>query len=284
MVANNFQNGNPTTASLSPADYRERRIDAEGALPAAATNWPSLIERDRWVDLAADTHKLTANQTSVLRRVCFRAGSERGCTESQGNMGKWLRVDRRTVQRCLDRLLDLGLLEQDGRKHESATGNAYIPNFLLAEKLGCDTLGGQPKSEGITLETDTGIELGCDNEDIRLRHSLTHKQKEQRLLTKLTNYINKPGDELGPTTLQEREGEKKIEPATLSVTVAPLSQPNPAQVHPDIPECRRCAGPLMTPERRLKTKLMRMPIDLTMPCKDCAVTEIAALEATGALL
>ena len=114
------------------------------------------------------------------------------------------------MQRCLDRLLDLGLLTRDGRKHESKTGNAYIPNFLIAEKLGCATLGGQPKSEGTTLETDTGIELGCDNEDIRLRQSLTHKQKEQRSISKLTKYEINPGGEPGPTTLQEPESEKKL--------------------------------------------------------------------------
>ena len=143
MVATYRATDKPQHIDISDADtYQQRRIDAEGALPAAATRWPSLIERDRWVDLAADLHQLTANQTGVLRRVCFRAGSERGCTESQGNMGKYLRMGRRTVQRCLDRLLDLGLLEQDGRKHESKTGNAYLPNFLIAEMLGCATLGG----------------------------------------------------------------------------------------------------------------------------------------------
>ena len=212
MVGRTFKDDKPQHIGISDADtYQQRRIDSEGALPAAAAErWPSLIERDRWVDLAADLHQLTANQTSVLRRVCFRAGSESGCTESQGNMGKWLRVDRRTVQRCLDRLLDLGLLTRDGRKHESKTGNAYIPNFLIAEKLGCATLGGQPKSEGTTLETDTGIELGCDNEDIRLRQSLTHKQKEQRSISKLTKYEINPGGEPGPTTLQEPESEKKL--------------------------------------------------------------------------
>lgn len=211
MVTTLDETGKPQHIDISDADtYQQRRIDSEGALPAAATRWPSLIERDRWVDLAADIHQLTANQTSVLRRVCFRAGSENGCTESQGNMGKYLRMGRRTVQRSLDRLLDLGLLEQDGRKHESKTGNSYIPKLLLAEKLGCATLGGQPKSEETTLETDTGIELGCANEDIRLRQSLTHKQKEQRFITKLTKFEVITGDEPGPTTLQEPESEKKL--------------------------------------------------------------------------
>ena len=278
MVANNFQNGNPTTASLSPADYRERRIDAEGALPAAATRWPSLIERDRFVDLAADTHKLTANQTSVLRRVCFRAGSESGCTESQGNMAKWLRMGRRTVQMCLDRLIALGLLTRDGRKHQSATGNAYIPCLLIAEKLGCASLGVQPKSEEITLETDAGIELGCADEDIRLRKSSAHKQKEQIYIPQLTNYGINPGDEPGPTTLQEPESEKKIEPATLSVTAAPSAQPNLSQAHKDIPECRRCGGPLMTLERLRKAKQLRVTVNLDLPCRTCAVAEIDLLE------
>ena len=264
--------------SLSPADYRQARIDSEGVLPAAVTYWPSIIERDRWVDLAVDLHQLTANQTAVLRRVCFRAGSESGCTESQGNMGKYLRLGRRTVQRCLDQLLNLGVVQLDGRKHSSLAGNAYIPNFLVAEKLGCATLGGQPESE----EIDPENELGCATDDVRLRQSLTHKQKEQIYIPELTNLSEKnAAGESAPAASPKPDSEMNLELVSPSVPVAPVAQPSPAQAHADIPDCQRCGGPLMTLERLRKAKQLHLAINLTLPCKTCANAEMELLEAEG---
>ena len=85
------------------------QLPVAGILSQVPENWPSLIERDSFVDLAAVTLNLSACQTATFRRICFRAGSaSQGCWESQDNIARYLGYKRRAVVKGVDKTYQWG--------------------------------------------------------------------------------------------------------------------------------------------------------------------------------
>ena len=112
---------------LSHPDIAEQ-LSPAGILEKPPENWPSIIERDGFADVATVTFDLTGPESSVLRRILFRAGSaSQGCWESLPNMGRYLGLNEKTVRRALARLLDLGLIHKVKAYHGDGKSNCYVP-------------------------------------------------------------------------------------------------------------------------------------------------------------
>ena len=103
---------------LSPAGILEKRPE----------DWPTIIERDGFADLATVELELTGPESAVLRRILFRAGSaSQGCWESLANIGRYLGLNEKTVRRALGRLMELGVVHKVKAYHGDGRSNCYVP-------------------------------------------------------------------------------------------------------------------------------------------------------------
>ena len=186
---------NPSTSGtwdgqLSHPDIAEQ-LSPAGILEKPPENWPSIIERDGFADVATVTFDLTGPESSVLRRILFRAGSaSQGCWESLPNMGRYLGLNEKTVRRALARLLDLGLIHKVKAYHGDGKSNCYVPVLRISHS-------------GLSVQNDAdeGFDSGLSKFSIldslprmaKMRRpfwtlcpsildSLPTKQKEQRLV------------------------------------------------------------------------------------------------------
>ena len=117
---------------LSHSDIAEQ-LSPAGILEKPPENWPSIIERDGFADVATVTFNLTGPESAVLRRILFRSGSaSQGCWESLPNMGRYLGFNERTVRRALARLLGLGLIHKVKAYHGDGKSNCYVPVLRIA--------------------------------------------------------------------------------------------------------------------------------------------------------
>ena len=151
----------PNASLTQPGEASENRDD----------KWPSIIERDGFVDLAAVTHGLSSAETSVLRRVFFRCGpGMKACYESQESMARYLRLSRRTVIRALDRLLELELVYRLTQFHGSGRSNGYGPRFLISPHF----------CHGVTNDGESQMDGGkcsiCDTVSSHLCHCVTQTE------------------------------------------------------------------------------------------------------------
>ena len=138
---------------LSHPDIAEQ-LSPAGILEKPPENWPSIIERDGFADVATVTFDLTGPESSVLRRILFRAGSaSQGCWESLPNMGRYLGLNEKTVRRALARLLDLGLIHKVKAYHGDGKSNCYVPVLRIShsgQRVQNDgNEGSIPDSEGL---------------------------------------------------------------------------------------------------------------------------------------
>ena len=118
---------------LSHPDIAEQ-LSPAGILEKPSENWPSIIERDGFADVATVTFNLTGPESAVLRRILFRAGSaSQGCWESLPNLGRYLGFNEKTIRRALARLLDLGLIHKVTAYHGSGSSNCYVPVLRIAD-------------------------------------------------------------------------------------------------------------------------------------------------------
>ena len=117
---------------LSHPDIAEQ-LSPAGILEKPPENWPSIIERDGFADVATVTFDLTGPESAVLRRILFRSGSaSQGCWESLPNIGRYLGFNERTVRRALARLLGLGLIHKVKAYHGDGKSNCYVPVLRIA--------------------------------------------------------------------------------------------------------------------------------------------------------
>ena len=155
---------------LSHPDIAEQ-LSPAGILEKPPENWPSIIERDGFADVATVTFDLTGPESAVLRRILFRAGSaSQGCWESLPNMGRYLGFSERTVRRSLARLLDLGLIHKVTAYHGSGNSNCYVPVMRIAHSglsvQNNENEGSIPDPEGlhsglfVQNDTDNGLAPG----------------------------------------------------------------------------------------------------------------------------
>ena len=248
------------TDQLSPA----------GLLEKLPENWPSIIERDAFVDLAAVTLNLSACQTAVFRRIAFRAGSaSQGCWESQDNMARYLGYKRRAVQRALDHLQDLGLIHKVTAFYGSGKSNSYIPIFRLSHLRTSDANEDSSICVPVTQmdRIDSPI---CVSDDSRLRTSDAPTEG-----TEVDISIRK-----STVTLSESQDACDLEGEYQSPFICvPVTQMG--TFSSDVPECGSCGLPWTADAGRHRTALRRGMRDFICDC--CREAEITAVVGIDAL-
>ena len=239
------------------------QLPVAGILSQVPETWPSIIERDSFVDLAAVTLKLSACQTAVFRRIAFRAGSaSQGCWESQDNIARYLGYKRRAVQRALDHLQDLGLIHRVGAFHGSGKSNSYIPIFRLSHLRTSDA-----NDDPSICAPDARMGLIspsiCVSDDTHLRTS--------DALTEGTEWVDILSDET--VTLKESQNacilENVSQPRFICVTGTQMDVVPAA----DVVECGSCGLPWTVDVDRHRTALRRGM--RAFICDGCRETQIA---------
>ena len=254
-------NGHHSLADIPDAgDYQA----VAGILSQVPENWPTIIERDSFVDVAAVTLELSACQTAVFRRICFRAGSaSQGCFESQDSMGRYLGYKRRAIQRALDHLQNLGLIHKVTAFYGSGKSNSYIPIFRLSHLRTSDA---NEASAICVPEAQMNLmdPLVCASEAHRLRTSdaPTEGTDHDSLSHESTVNLSESQDAC--------DSEYKSQPPFICVPEAHMNG-GPAA---DVPECHECGLPWTTDVARHRTALRRGLREFL--CDSCREAQIAA--------
>ena len=179
---------------LSNPDIAEQ-LSPAGILEKPPENWPSIIERDGFGDVATVAFDLTGPESAVLRRILFRAGSaSQGCWESLPNMGRYLGFNERTVRRSLARLLDLGLIHKVTAYHGSGNSNCYVPVMRIAHSglsvQNNENEGSIPDPEGLhsglSVQNDTDNGLAPGSLDSHSGLSVQNGENEASILDSLS--------------------------------------------------------------------------------------------------
>ena len=243
------------------------QLPVAGILSQVPETWPSIIERDSFVDLAAVTLKLSACQTATFRRIAFRAGSaSQGCFESQDNIARYLGYKRRAVQRALDHLQDLGLIHRVGAFHGSGKSNSYIPIFRLSHLRTSDA-----NDDPSICAPDARMGLIspsiCVSDDTHLRTS--------DALTEGTDKVDILSDET--VTLKESQNacdlENVSQPRFICVPVTQMDAAPPA-----VPECGSCRLPWTHDVGRHRTALRRgMRVFICDGCREVQIAQKVGL-------
>ena len=111
-------------------DLVHGELSPAGILEKPSETWPDVFKRDAWVDSVAGLYEVTQYEVVVLRRIMFRCGSgSQACWESQLSMAKYLKVGRRTIQRALASLLEMGMIHKVTFYRGDNSHNAYVPTF-----------------------------------------------------------------------------------------------------------------------------------------------------------
>ena len=248
---------------LSPAGILEKRPE----------DWPSIVERDSFADLATIEFGLTGPESSVFRRILFRAGpASQACWESQTNLGRYLGLGERTVRRALTRLLELGLVHRVTAYHGSGSSNGYVPVMRITHS---GHSGRNEENEPSIPATQAAHSGHCGR------------------LTEGTEYVSDPeslnGDSLespdpGDSTListSVHSGQSGRNEAFVESIPARAAGMDEGRVGVDIAECRECGRPWTTDVRRHRMSVRRGLRDFI--CDACREEQIAAAAARRAL-
>ena len=261
----------------SPRSYGE-----PGA--AAAAEWPSIIERDGFVDLAADMLKLGPSETSVLRRIFFRAGpGTKVCYESQKSMARYLRIHEKTVRRALERLTELGLVSKVTQFHGQGRSNGYLPHTTLMDKLPAAHSGHDARN--VIPGATPG--MGTDDPSIPGMVSL-HSGHDARLTEYRTDIVPIHSSEEGIFELKEPSDTEYIGDISVhsghharnggpSIPIPGIMPGMEEELPPALP-CKDCGNPWTTPERQreltLRDRRMKLPPPGERQCDDCWKAEL----------
>ena len=263
---------NPSTGSwdgqLPNPDITDQ-LSPAGLLEKLPENWPSIIERDAFVDLAAVTLNLSACQTAVFRRIAFRAGSaSQGCFESQDNMARYLGYKRRAIQMALHHLQDLGLIHRVGAFYGSGKSNTYVPIFRLSHLRTSDANEESPicaphaqmglTSPSVCASDDTRMRTTCaptegtDNESLSHESSLTLSESQDFC-----------------------DSENQSQPQFICASGAQMDVVPSA----DVPECGSCGLPWTYDVGRHRTALQRgMRAFICDSCREAQIAAVVGIE------
>ena len=244
---------------LSPAGILEKRPE----------DWPSIVERDSFADLATIEFGLTGPESSVFRRILFRAGpASQACWESQTNLGRYLGLGERTVRRALTRLLELGLVHRVTAYHGSGSSNGYVPVMRITHS---GHSGRNEENEPSIPATQAAHSGHCGR------------------LTEGTEYVSDPeslnGDSLespdpGDSTListsvhSGQSGRNEVLAESIPVRVAGMGD---GERGVNIPECGECGRPWTADAERHRTSARRGLRDFI--CDACREKQISAAAA-----
>ena len=247
---------------LSPAGILEKRPE----------DWPTIIERDGFADLATVELELTGPESAVLRRILFRAGSaSQGCWESLANIGRYLGLNEKTVRRALGRLMELGVVHKVKAYHGDGRSNCYVPVMRIGH---------------------FGLSAQNGENDVSILDSESHHFGLSAQLTERTEYVI--DSESSDSALQESQESGDSEIASISVhfgqrvqngagAAAILGRESKMDGPPsgDISECGSCGLPWTSDADRHRLALQRGM--RAFICDGCREAEIAAKGAIGDL-
>ena len=269
------------------------QLSPAGLLEKPPRDWPSIIERDGFADVATVTFNLTGPESAVFRRILFRAGAaSQGCWESLPNMGRYLGFNERTVRRSLARLLDLGLIHKVKAYHGDGKSNCYVPVLRIAHS-------------GLSVQNDADEGLAPDSVDSHSGLSVQNGENEASILdsvslhsglsvhqTEVTEIVIDPKSQDSGFQRSHDAGDSKLTLTSVHSGHRVQNGASPTSI-PDtesrmdgapatnITECGTCGQPWTSDGGR-----HRRAVQLGMRefiCDECRDAQIAALGGTEAL-
>ena len=253
---------------LSHPDIAEQ-LSPAGILEKPPENWPSIIERDGFADVATVTFDLTGPESSVLRRILFRAGSaSQGCWESLPNMGRYLGLNEKTARRALARLLDLGLIHKVKAYHGDGKSNCYVPVLRIShsgQRVQNDgNEGSIPDSEGlhsglsVQNDADEGFALDSVNSHSGLSAHQTEGTEIGTDSESLDSviYDSKHVSNLKLTSTSVHSGQR-VQNGASSASIPGTESRMDGVSSADITECASCGLPWTTDAGRHLTAIRR---------------------------
>jgi hypothetical protein len=115
-------------------------MTATGTNGAARPDGVTLLDKVAFFSWAADTHRLDGGELNILRVVVFdllglEDGKPHNAWTTLGVLGTSCHLHRRTVQRALDRLKELGLVVHHGVAGRGGRTLLHVPGVVDAAKL-----------------------------------------------------------------------------------------------------------------------------------------------------
>ena len=244
-----------------------------GLLSQLPENWPSIIERDGFVDVVTTIEGLSIPESAVLRRIAFRTGpASQGCWESLGSMARYLGGNERTIRRAINRLLDLGLIHkvQTGKFRGRGDTNAYIPILRAGHRY------------GLPVHNDTGHRAhdgvnGVPVVDFQSANMDTESNKQKG--TDIVSDIQSID-----SGIQEYQDAGGLIPSSKFVLTDTESKTGSASAV-NVPECvGGCGQPWTRPEKHLEKLLFNRKCNLPAPeylCQCCWQAQVRAAAPAG---
>ena len=247
------------------------QLPVAGILSQVPETWPSIIERDAFVDLAAVTLNLSACQTATFRRIAFRAGSaSQGCWESQDNIARYLGYKRRAIQMALHHLQYLGLIHKVTAFYGSGKSNSYVPIFRLSHLRTSDANEESPICAPHAQMGLTSPSV-CASDDTRMRTTCAPTEgTEVDILSHESSM-----------TLSESQDACDLENQSQSQFICASGAQMNVVPAADVPECGSCGLPWTSDAGRHRLALQRGM--RAFICDGCREAEIAAKGAIGDL-
>ena len=239
-------------------------LSPAGILEKPPENWPTIIERDGFADLATVTFDLTGPESAVLRRILFRAGSaSQGCWESLPNMGRYLGINEKTVRRALARLLDLGLIHKVKAYHGDGKSNCYVPVLRLShfglsaqnEENNASIMDSVSLHSGLSAHQTEGTEIVTASESIDSEFHGSQKVGDSKLTSASVHCGQRVQNEPSPDSIPGTKSRMDGTPAS------------------DMTECHVCGLPWTSDPDRHRVAVRRGLREFI--CDQCREVQIA---------
>jgi hypothetical protein len=228
-------------------DLVHGELSPAGILEKPSESWPDVFKRDAWVDSVAGLYEVTQYEVVVLRRIMFRCGSgSQACWESQLSMAKYLKVGRRTIQRALASLLEMGMIHKVTFYRGDNSHNAYIPTFECPPDHLRLTGANGPDLVNLPKTLDLPVHLRLTGAYMRPPGAQTVRTVTVTDHKSCDGLLSQKEDELGP--------ENVLPQPFIS---APQAQMEDVASAADVPECESCALPWTSDVGRHRTALRR---------------------------
>ena len=249
-------------------DLVHGELSPAGILEKPSESWPDVFKRDAWVDSVAGLYEVTQYEVVVLRRIMFRCGSgSQACWESQLSMAKYLKVGRRTIQRALASLLEMGMIHKVTFYRGDHAHNAYVPTFQFPpDHL---RLGGanEPDVVNVPKTLDLPVHLRLTGAHMRPPGAQTVRTVTVTDHKSCDGLLSQKEDESGP--------ENELLQPFIS---APQAQMEDVASATDVPECGSCALPWTSDVGRHRTALRRgMRAFICDGCREAQISQKVGL-------
>ena len=249
-------------------DLVHGELSPAGILEKPSESWPDVFKRDAWVDSVAGLYEVTQYEVVVLRRIMFRCGSgSQACWESQLSMAKYLKVGRRTIQRALASLLEMGMIHKVTFYRGDNSHNAYVPTFNCPPDHLRLTGANGPDLVNLPKTLDLPVHLRLTGAHMRPPGALTVRTDIVTCDKSRDVLLSKKEDESGP--------EDELLKPFIS---APQAQMEDVASAADVPECGSCALPWTYDVGRHRLALQRgMRVFICNSCREVEISQKVGL-------